>query len=245
MFSGGAVMIGLPGPGSLVAPAALSSFLSSTAWGDNHVSQPTVLSLTNPTDRGAVYSPDAITELTGIARSHGLRVHLDGARLANALAALGCTPAELTWKAGVDAFSLGAMKNGALSTDAIVTFDPAVADQLVYRTKRAGHVASKMRFQSAQLSAYLTDDNWLRYARTANDRMAQLVTGLRSHGVAVADEPQVNMAFVAADDAVADRLADAGLCFYRMGGGVIRLVTSFATTAAEIDDAVQRWGEAR
>ena len=121
---------------------------------------------------------------------------MDGARLANAVAALGCSPAELTWRAGVDVLSLGATKNGALSTDAIVSFDPAVAAELVYRTKRAGHVASKMRFQSAQLDAYLTDGLWLRLAAAANEAMGIIVRGLDGLDVELLEAPQANMAFV-------------------------------------------------
>ena len=149
--------------------------LASTRWGDPHHSQPSVLSLTCPTDHGTIYTPDEVGALVAAIRPRGLRVHMDGARLANAVAALGCSPAELTWRAGVDVLSLGATKNGALSTDAIVSFDPAVAAELVYRTKRAGHVASKMRFQSAQLDAYLTDGLWLRLAAAANEAMAIIV----------------------------------------------------------------------
>src|SRR5258706_218837 len=124
-------------------------------------SQPSVQSLTEPSDHGTVYTAEQIRELVDLARDRGLRAHLDGARVANALAALGCSPADLTWKAGIDALTLGATKNGALSSDAIVSFDPAISEQLVYRVKRAGHVASKMRFQSVQLTRYLTDGLWL------------------------------------------------------------------------------------
>ena len=121
-------------------------------------------------------------------------MHVDGARIANALVALGCSPADLTWRAGVDVLSLGATKNGALSTDAIVCFDPALREELTYRLKRAGHVASKMRFQSAQLDAYLTDGLWLRLAATANEAMARLATGLAELGVEPVHQPAVNMA---------------------------------------------------
>ena len=180
MFSGGAVMRGLPGDGSLLDGDALGTAFATTRWGDPHHSQPAVLSLTSPTDFGAVYPVAQVAELAATANERGLRVHLDGARIANAIAALGCTPADLTWRAGVDVFSLGATKNGALSTDAIVCFDAALAEQLVYRIKRAGHVASKMRFQSVQLEAYLTDGLWLRLAVQANAAMARLAGGLRS-----------------------------------------------------------------
>src|SRR4051812_17426616 len=182
LFSGGAVLRGLPGEDFRITPATLQQAFESTRWDDNHHAQPKVLSLTEPTDFGTLYTPAQIVELAGLARARGLKVHLDGARIANAIDALGCSPAELTWRAGVDVFTLGATKNGALSTDAIVCFDPAVAAELYYLTKRAGHVASKMRFQSAQVQAYLRDGLWLRLARTANSTMSRFARGLRALG---------------------------------------------------------------
>ena len=206
MFSGGAVMRGLPGAASLLDGDSVRDAFATTRWGDPHHSQPAVLSFTSPTDFGAVYPVARIVELAAIAKERGLRVHLDGARIANAIAALGCTPAEMTWRAGVDVVSLGATKNGALSTDAIVCFDGEVAEQLVYRIKRAGHVASKMRFQSAQLEAYLTDGLWLRLAARANEAMARLAAGLTKLGVELQLPPVANMAF-AETDPVVDRPA--------------------------------------
>jgi threonine aldolase len=170
---------------------------------------------------------------------------MDGARIANAIAALGCTPAELTWRAGADVISLGATKNGAVTTDAIVCFDPSLAEQLTYRVKRAGQVASKMRFQSAQLEAYLTDGLWLRLASTANAAMARLAAGLEQLGIGFVARPEANIAFVQVDDALAGRLEAAGLLFYRTGSGVIRFVTSFQTTPDDVDDALGRIAEAQ
>ena len=244
MFSGGAVMRGLSGDGSLLDGDAIRHEFASTRWGDPHHSQPAVLSLTSPTDFGAVYPVALVAELAATAKERGLRVHLDGARIANAIAALACSPAELTWRAGVDVFSLGATKNGALSTDAIVCFDPAVAEQLVYRIKRAGHVASKMRFQSAQLEAYLTDGLWLRLASRANEAMARLAGGLTELGVELELPPAANLAFAKVDPAAIDRLEADGVLFYRMAPGTIRLVTSFQTTDADVDDVLVRFARA-
>ncbi len=240
LFSGGAVMRGLPGERFRITPATLEQAFESTRWGDHHHSQPKVLSLTEPTDFGTLYTVAQIAELARLAHARGLAVHVDGARIANAIVALGCSPAELTWRAGVDVFTLGATKNGALSTDAIVCFDPVVATELYYLTKRAGHVASKMRFQSAQLLAYLRDGLWLRLASTANRTMARLAKGLRALDPELVETPEVNLAFVRVDEAVADRMEKAGLLFHRVGEGMIRLVTSFQTTEAEIDDALRR-----
>ena len=236
LLGSGAVMRGVGGNDYLMAPEALREALGSLVWGDPHFSQPTALSFTQPSDRGTVYSVDQITELTTIARERGLRSHLDGARIANALVSLGCTPAEMTWRAGIDVVSLGATKNGGLSAEAIVVFDEEAAAELVYRTKRSGHVTSKMRYQSAQLIAYLTDDLWRRLASNSNARMHQLATGLAEiDGLELLNRPDVNMLFVRLDEDRIDRLEAAGLLFYRMGPGVIRLVTNWSTTPDEID----------
>ena len=235
LFGGGAVMRGVGGDGFRIAANELQAALAAVRWGDPHHSQPAALSLTLPSDYGTVYSPAQVAELADVAKSRGLRVHIDGARIANAIAALGCSPADLTWRAGADIISLGGNKNGTMSTDAIVSFDEQASAELVYRVKRAGHVASKMRYQSAQLSAYLTDGLWLRLARRANEAMAKLANGLADLGVDVVNEAEVNMLFLRISDAVADALADAGLLFYRMGRSEARFVTSFQTTPAEVD----------
>jgi threonine aldolase len=240
MLGGGAQMIGLGGADFLISPDALRTALGSVRWGDPHHSQPTVLSFTQPTDMGTIYSVDQLTELSSIARERDLKVHLDGARIANALVRLDCSPADMTWRAGVDAVSLGATKNGGLSAEAIVVFDDDAADELVYRTKRSGHVTSKMRFQSAQVIAYLTDGLWLRLARNSNERMTELATGLAEigDGVELVNRPDVNMLFVRVGDERITALKDAGLLFYELGPGLIRLVTNWSTTPAEIEAAL-------
>jgi threonine aldolase len=240
LLGAGAVMQGVDGAHALIDPDRLRERLEATRWGDPHESQPSVLSFTVPSDDGTLYQPAQIAELVEIVRPNGLRVHMDGARLANALAALGCSPADLTWRAGDDVLSLGAIKNGALGADAIVAFDEAAADELVYRTKRSGHVTSKMRFQSAQLTAYLTDGLWLRLATHANARMSELVAELESLsdvGVRLLERVDVNMAFVELPAAAADRLPDAGIDCYRMTDTSVRLVTSWQTTAEDVAGA--------
>jgi threonine aldolase len=247
LLGGGAVMRGVDGANSLIDPERLRTALEEVRWGDPHESQPSVLSLTVPSDHGTVYQPDQIKELISIAREFGLRAHVDGARLANAVVALGCSPADVTWRAGADVLSLGATKNGVLSAEAIVAFDDGVADELVYRTKRSGHVTSKMRFQSAQLIAYLTDDLWLRLAANANERMAELVAELQSlsaHDVRLQERVDVNMAFVELPASAIDAAAEAGLLFYRMGPTSVRLVTSWQTTVEDIKEACAVFREA-
>lgn len=239
MYGGGAIMRGVGGENYRIAPELLDEAFEATRWGDPHQSQPRVLSLTLPTDHGTVYSPAQVRQLTSMAADRGLRAHIDGARLANALVTLDCSPAELTWKAGVHAISLGAMKNGAI-TDAIVSFDQGISDELLYRTKRSGHTASKMRFQSAQLIAYLSDGLWLRLAAHSNTAMSRLAEGLRKLDVEFMNEPEVNMLFLRVDPAVADRMAGSGLLFYREAPDVVRLVTSFQTTDDDVDVALAR-----
>lgn len=240
MFSGGAALLGLPSTAGVLAPSVLGETLEGAGWGDPHNSQPAVLSITQATELGGVYDTAEIAELARIARSRRLRTHLDGARLANALVATGATPAEMTWRAGVTTLSLGGIKNGTISADAIVTFDAEIARELKFRLKRAGHVASKMRFQSIQLLAYLDGDRWLRTAAHANRAMAVLATGLADLGYVVDPEPQANIAFVTAPAEDLDRWAGAGVLFYRMAPTTARFVTSFATTDAEVDEALAR-----
>jgi threonine aldolase len=239
LLSGGAVMQGVGGDHALIDVDRLRAALDAVRWGDPHESQPSVLSLTLPSDHGTVYRPEQVEELAAVARERGLRVHVDGARIANAVAALGCSPADITWRAGVDVLSLGATKNGALSAEAIVVFDDRIADELVYRTKRSGHVTSKLRFQSAQVIAYLADDLWLRLATHANQQMADLVAeldALASYGVRFQDRVDVNMAFVEMSEAALDAAAE-GVLFYRMTPTVARLVTSWQTTPVDVGDA--------
>ena len=244
LLGGGAVMHGIAGDDYRMSTESLRAALDATRWGDPHHSQPAVLSFTQPTDHGTIYGIGEIAALTEISRAAGMRAHLDGARIANALVSLDASPADMTWRAGVDVLSLGATKNGGLSAEAIVAFDDAAAEELVYRTKRSGHVTSKMRFQSAQLIAYLTDDLWLRLARNSNERMARLAAGLEQLGVRLLNRADVNMLFAEIGDEAAARAAEDGLLFYAMGGGTIRLVTSWQTTDDDIDRAVASFAAA-
>jgi threonine aldolase len=241
MLGGGAVMQGVAGSSHRVHPDGLQAALDAVRWGDPHHSQPAVLSLTQPTDMGTIYTVAEIAALADTARDRGLRVHIDGARIANATARLGCSAADITWRAGVDVLSLGATKNGALSAEAIVVFDNNAADELVYRTKRSGHVTSKMRFQSAQLIAYLTDDLWLRLATHSNQKMEKLAAGLVDAGVEFLNPPDVNMLFARVPDEAATQLEAAGLLFYRIGPGLIRLVTSWQTSDDDIGQTLERF----
>ena len=198
------------------------------------------LSLTQVTEWGTVYDLDDITRLADAAHGRGLRVHMDGARFANAVAALGCSPAEATWRAGIDVLSLGATKNGALNAEAVVYFDPTLADGTFPERKRTGHAYSKMRFLSAQLEAYAGDGLWLKLATAANTAAERLADGLAAiPGITLAAPREANLVFVEMPEAVSSGLAADGFLFAAWRDGKLtRLVPSFATTDDDVDALV-------
>ncbi|MDQ0578413.1 threonine aldolase family protein [Streptomyces rishiriensis] len=244
-FTGGAKLVPLAGDDARIDPDQLRA-AAMRKVGDVHSVQPSVLSITQATETGALYTPDEIRDLARIAKDAGLRVHMDGARFANAVAALGCTPAELTWQAGIDVLSFGATKNGAMTADAIVVFDRALTPQLSFRAKRAGQLTSKMRFQTAQLDAYLTDGLWLRNAAHANTMAERLGTGLKAiPGADLLHAVEANILFCRLPQPVIDQLLAEGFAFYhdRWEPGVCRFVASFSTTEHDVDallEAVHR-----
>lgn len=171
---------------------------------------------------------------------------MDGSRFANALVSLGCTPAELTWKAGVDALSFGATKNGAMCAEAVVLFDPEVRRELAFRRKRAGHLLSKMRFLAAQFDAYLANDLWLDNARHANTMARRLAERIRDADcVEILGKPDANIVFCRLPDRVIEGLSHDGVGFipHRWGLGVARFVTSFMTQVEAIDWLSARIGQ--
>ena len=236
MFTGGAKLVGLPGAGGKLTPGLLRTTLEKAGVGVVHSVQPAAVTLTQATEAGTVYTPDEIAALAEVARSFNLPVHMDGARFANALVRLGCSPAELTWKAGVDVLSFGATKNGALAAEAVVFFRPELAESFAFRRKRAGHLFSKMRFLSAQLDAYLTDDLWLRLARHANAMADRLAAGLTAvPGARLRDPVEANEIFIDLPEPVIAGLEQRGYAFYRWDGTVVRLVTAWNTDAGDVD----------
>jgi threonine aldolase len=237
-FTNGAKMVLVDGADSKIDPEVLRVAVNRKR-GDVHSVQPSVVSLTHATESGSVYTLDQLGELSAIAHDAGLRVHMDGARFANALVSLDATPAEMTWRLGVDVVSFGATKNGTMTADAIVSFDPTLATELAYRHKRGGQLTSKMRFQTAQLDAYLTDDLWLRNARQANAMAARLRDGLVGvPGVTVLGDLQANILFCHFPPELSAALHDRGYAFYddRWDPGTVRLVISFAHQQSDIDD---------
>jgi len=239
MFTGGAKLVPLAGAAGKLTPAIVRGLLEKTLTGDPHRVQPAVLSLTQATEAGTCYTPAEIVALAEVARGRKMKVHMDGARFANAAAHLGVAPADITWRAGVDALSFGATKNGALGAEVVVFFDEGLAESFVFRRKRAGHLLSKARFVSAQLEAYLADDRWLKLARHANAMAARLAQGLqRLPQVSLLYPVEANELFPCLPLDVVAGLRKAGFAFYDWtdaAPGTIRLVTAFNTDPADVD----------
>jgi len=240
-YTGGAKLIPIEGDEGRIDPWALENALADLGRGVMHHFQPAALSLTHATESGTLYDPVQIAELSAIAHREGLRVHMDGARLSNALAAQGASPAEATWKSGIDVLSFGLTKNGGIAAEAVIFFDQALAAEARFRQKRAGQVASKMRFVSVQLLALLEDSLWLKLAAHANSMALRLAMGARAGGVEVVLPTEINEIFLKLDRTVANRLRDDGFAFHpwdgepAQGPGIYRFVASFATEPADID----------
>lgn len=206
-----------------------------------HSVQPSVIALSNLTELGARFSSDEIRAYGELAKSKGMKLFMDGARFANAIAGAKESPADLTWRSGVDAVSFGATKNGALAAEALIFFNPKEAELAAYHRKRSGHLWSKHRFLSAQFDAYLKDDLWLKLASQANEKMRYLMSELRNvSGITVLSGGDGNEVFVSMTDAVAEALHAKGHAFYPWPSlpNAFRLVTSFATEQGEVDEFI-------
>jgi threonine aldolase len=239
-YSGGAKLVLVPGDHGRMTPETLAPALDRIGAGGVHSLQKGMLTVTNVTEAGTVYAPAEIAALTALARAKGLPCHLDGARFANAIVATGATPAEMTWKAGIDLLSLGGTKNGCMGVEAVVIFDPARAWEFELRRKRAGHLFSKHRYLSAQMAAYLEDGLWLRLAGQANAMGARLAQGLaRMNSVTQTHPVQANMMFPEWPEGTHARLQAAGAQYYAWplpdGREGARLVTSWSTQEADVD----------
>lgn len=241
LFTGGATLLPCPGEKAKLEPAAVERVL--TRRSDLHFPKARVLSLTQSTEWGTVYRPAEIAALAGLARRHGLAVHMDGARFANAMAALtgdGATPADLTWRAGVDVLCFGGTKNGLNSTEAVVFFNPELARDFAWRGKQAGQLASKMRFATAQWVGVLADGAWLRHAAHANRMAARLAALLRAiPGIQLCLEPEVNAVFVHLAQPVAAALTARGWHFHGfIGDDGYRLMCSWDTREEDLQALV-------
>ncbi|MBL8698596.1 MAG: low specificity L-threonine aldolase [Alphaproteobacteria bacterium] len=235
-FSGGGMLVPVAGPHGKVDPAALEEAIAAQGKGLMHRSQPASLNIVQATDLGAVYAVDEIRALAATAKRHGLKIHMDGARFANAIARLGCKPADITSRAGVDVLSFGMTKNGGLLCDAIVVFDEAAAPAIQWHVRRAGHVWSKARFAAAQLLAYVEDDLWLRNAGRANAMAARFDAGLKTiPGASLWAPIEANEIFLKAPAHVIDGLERDGVRFFRRAADMARFVCRFDATEAEVD----------
>jgi len=245
-FGGGFKLVGLPGDDGKIAPATLRAALAGYGGHSPHQMIPAALSITQASEAGTIYRPGEIAVLCDIAHERGLAVHMDGARFANALVRLNATPAQLTWRAGIDVLSFGATKGGALAAEAVVIFDPARAAFMGERRKRAGHLLSKHRFIAAQFAAYLANDCWLTLARHANAMADQLAEKLAAAGLTPVWAVEANLIFLVLPRALDAKLRAAGANYYvrtseslNVGADdvLVRLVTSFATE----DDDIERF----
>lgn len=246
-YIGGGKIRRIAGADGKLVPEALRAAIDATPQGFVHGHQRGAVTLTNVTEAGTVYTPAEVAALTAVARDYRLPVHMDGARFANAVVATGASPANLTWRTGVDILSFGGTKNGCLGVEAVVLFDAAKAWEFELRRKRGGHLFSKHRFLSAQMSAYLEGGLWLRLAEVANARSARLEAALSACPEASLLYPrEANIAFATLPRALHRKLEGAGAHYYYWPGDPApegpddeqigaRFVTSWATTEAEID----------
>ncbi|HEY1725679.1 MAG TPA: low specificity L-threonine aldolase [Steroidobacteraceae bacterium] len=237
-FSGGAKLLTLPGAGAKLSAAAVEQRIRERD--DLHFPRPQAVTLSQPTEFGTLYQRDEIAAICAVAHAHGLKVHLDGARFANAIAALDMSAAALSWRAGVDVLSLGGTKNGLNTTEVVVFFDRALAAQFDYRGKQAAQLASKMRFQSCQWLAVLESGAWLRHAAHANAMARRLGAAIAAlPGIRLSRPVEANGVFVDLPPPAAEALNARGWHFYMLAGAGYRLMCSWATTEQEVDALVR------
>ena len=229
-YTHGAKLLLADGPGAKLDPATIENVLAGVRP-DVHQVQAHAISITNATEYGLAYTPDETAAIGELAKARGLGFHVDGARFANAVAHLGCAPADLTWKAGVDALSFGFVKNGGMSAEALILFRPELAEATLYRRKRAGLLLSKGRYLAAQLLAMLEGDLWLANARAANTGAALLARAARERLV---HPVEANEVFVRLTPDEAATLRGRGFDFYDWGPGEARLVVSWNQEEAQI-----------
>ncbi len=237
-FTGGAKLVPISTNNGKIKPSDLEELIRGK--GNVHSAQPATLSITQSTEVGALYQIDEIKALSATAHKHDLHVHMDGARFANGLVALDTTPAEMTWKAGIDVLSFGGTKNGCLAAEAVVFFKPELVQAFPFKHKRAGQLLSKMRFISAQLEAYISDDVWLRNARHANKMAARLSQGLvEIPGIELAYPTESNEIFAHMPE---EMIAAVNKLGYKITEGELdetappRFVTSWNTDEQEIHE---------
>ena len=239
-YTGGAKLIPLTGINGKITPEELEKNISGT--GIVHNTQPSSVSITQVCETGEVYELDEIKKIADVAHKHKLNMHMDGARFANALVALNCTPAEMTWKSGIDVLSFGATKNGCIAAEAIIFFKPELVGNISFLMKRAGHLLSKMRFVSAQLDAYISNDVWLKNAKQANEMGKKLSDGLVKHNsIKLAYPTQANEVFAKFPREMIEHLNSLG---YKMNedeldGQAVRLVAAWNTQNSDVESFLE------
>ncbi len=238
-YSGGAKLVTVDGERGKMDLKILDETIGQTGALGVHSVQPAVVTLTQASEAGTVYHLDEVGQIAEIAKRHGIGLHMDGARFGNAIASIGCAPADVTWRAGVEMLSFGATKNGAMAAEAVIIFNPDLAREFAFRRKRGGHLFSKSRFLSAQLEAYLADDLWLRNATHANNGATRLAEGLlKIDGVTLLHPVEANELFPIFPAGVSKAIQADGFAFYdeaAFQAPFVRLVTAFNTQDADID----------
>ena len=235
-FTGGAKLIPMRSSNGRIKANELAETIRGS--GNVHVTQPSVVSITQSCETGTVYQLDEIKAISKIARKHKMSVHMDGARFANALASLDVSPAEMTWKSGVDVLTLGGTKNGCLAAEAIIFFKPDMVGNFPYLHKRSGQLLSKMRFISSQLEAYVTDDLWIRNAQHANSMAKILSEGLNAFSnIELTYPTQSNEVFVYLPRELIDYLNNAGYDINEeeLDGKAVRFVTAWNSELKDVD----------
>ncbi|WP_415284228.1 threonine aldolase family protein [Candidatus Pelagibacter sp. Uisw_130] len=235
-YTGGAKLVNLNGINGKITAEELNKSISGK--GVVHHTQPSSVSITQLCETGEAYELDEIKKISEIAHNHKLNMHMDGARFANALVSLDCSPAEMTWKSGIDVLSFGATKNGCLAAEAIIFFKPELVGNLPFLMKRAGHLLSKMSFVSAQLDAYITNEVWLRNAKHANAMGKKLSQGLDQHkNIELAYPTDANEIFVKIPKDIIDQLNSEGYTINddEWDGKAVRLVTAWNTSLSDIE----------
>ena len=230
-YTGGAKLIRADGAGAKLSPESIVARLDAIA-DDVHRVQPAAISITNATEYGCSYAPSEVAAIGALAKGRGLRFHMDGARFANAVVHTGASPADLTWRAGVEALSFGFIKNGGLSAEVLVCFDTNIADEIRIRRKRAGHLASKGRYLAAQVLALLAEERWLANARAANAGAARIA---HAAGARLMYPVEANEVFAHMTPVEAASLRAQGFEFYDWAAGEVRFVVSWDQPQPEID----------
>ena len=240
-YTGGGKLVTLQGNKGKITAEELDKTISGK--GIVHHTQPSSVSITQVCETGEVYQLDEIKKISEVTHKHNLNIHMDGARFANALTSLNCSPAEMTWKSGIDVLSFGATKNGCIAAEAIIFFKKDLVGNIAFLMKRAGHLLSKMRFVSAQLDAYISNDVWLKNAKHANDMGKMLSEGLAKHNsIEIAYPTEANEVFAKFPRHMIEHLNSEG---YKMNedeldGKAVRLVAAWNTKASDVESFLNR-----